>query len=155
MDKTRTKQMENLCIRVTKIHSLILPAHWYHSPGKDNPADLISKGAFVENIISCTLWLNGPPWCSKHSASRLQYDVATALSITDELLSDSGSVTCLSAEISTVGIDFCRWGHFTKALNCFAWVLKFANNCKPRAVKCTGPLSYKELEDANFVCSKR
>lgn len=47
-----------------------------------------------------------------------------------------------------MGIDFSRWGHFTKSLNCFAWVLRFVNNCKPQVFKSTGPLSYKELEEA-------
>lgn len=46
--------------RVTEIKSLIPPAHWYHSPGRDNPVDLISRDAFAADVISCTFWLRGP-----------------------------------------------------------------------------------------------
>lgn len=144
--------------RVTEIQSLIPPVQWHHSPGKDNPADLISRGAFAEDLISSTLWLNGPPWLSEHTASLLQDEVPVTLSIPDELFPNSGTVTCLSAEFTPVEIDFSRWGHFTKALKCFAWVIRFVNNCKPGAVKSTGPLSYTELDQAKtklFFCVQR
>ena len=81
---------------------------WHHSPGKDNPADVIFRGAFAENFIFCTLWQNGPAWLSEYSASMLQDEVAATLSTPDELLSDGGPVTCLSAEFSPVGIDCSR-----------------------------------------------
>ena len=143
--------------RVTEIQSLVPPVQWHHIPGRDNPADIISRGAFAEDFISCTLWLNGPAWLSEHS-SILQNEADVTLSTPDELLSNSGPVSCLSAESSPVGIDFSRCGNFTKALNCFAWVLRFVNNCKPLAVKISGPLSYKELEEAKirlFFCVQR
>ena len=88
----------------------------------------------------------------------LQDEVAATLSIPDELLTDSRPVACLSVEFTPVGIDWSCWGHFTKALNVFAWVIRFVSNCKPHAIKCSGPLSYKELDQAKtrlFSCVQR
>lgn len=69
---------------VTEIQSLSPPAQGYHSPGRDNPADYISRGAFAADVIFCTLWLRGPAWLTELSAFRSQYVVATTPSIPDD-----------------------------------------------------------------------
>ncbi|XP_071517674.1 uncharacterized protein [Panulirus ornatus] len=101
--------------RVTEIQSLIPPVQWKHIPGKDNPADLISRGAFAEDLISCTSWLNGPAWLSEHLTPMQQDEVPAALPIVEEVFPDS-PVTCLVSEHPSVGIDYARSGHFTKAI---------------------------------------
>ena len=79
-----------------------------------------------------------------------QDEVAATMSIPFEVLPDTRPVACLSADSTSLGIDYSRFGHFTKALSVFAWVIRFVNNCKPHAVKCSGPLSYSELDQAKI-----
>lgn len=50
--------------RVSEIQELTSPSNWYHCLGKDNPADLISRGALAEHLVSSELWLNEPIWLS-------------------------------------------------------------------------------------------
>ncbi|GFY15811.1 DUF1758 domain-containing protein [Trichonephila clavipes] len=35
---------------------------WGHCPGKDNPADLLSRGTSAVKLAQNELWWHGPPW---------------------------------------------------------------------------------------------
>lgn len=49
--------MEN---RICEIRHLTSVKAWRHCPGKDNPADLPSRGVDLSVIVSDPLWLKGP-----------------------------------------------------------------------------------------------
>lgn len=46
--------------RVEDIQSLTSPSKWFHCPGTDNPADLVSRGEKICKLTGDTTWLNGP-----------------------------------------------------------------------------------------------
>ena len=48
--------------RTTEIKTLLPDASWNHCPGKDNPADLPSRGVPFKQLISSDLWKKGPEW---------------------------------------------------------------------------------------------
>ncbi len=48
--------------RVNSIRRLIAPQHWKHCPGRENPADIPSKGMSVSELVDTSLWLHGPVW---------------------------------------------------------------------------------------------
>ncbi|XP_062714600.1 uncharacterized protein LOC134291174 [Aedes albopictus] len=48
--------------RVAKIHTLTNSEQWRHVPGKENPADLISRGIMPKDIIQNEFWWRGPQW---------------------------------------------------------------------------------------------
>ncbi|XP_065094195.1 uncharacterized protein LOC135714754, partial [Ochlerotatus camptorhynchus] len=48
--------------RVAKIQTLTEGWQWRHVPGRDNPADLISRGVSPEDIVDNELWWEGPNW---------------------------------------------------------------------------------------------
>ncbi len=50
--------------RVLEIQELTSPSAWYHCPGKDNPADLISRDTLAEDLVSSEMCLDGPAWLS-------------------------------------------------------------------------------------------
>ena len=50
-------------------HSLTDPERWAHCPGRDNPADLITRGIFAEKLISCSVWFAGPDWLKESGVS--------------------------------------------------------------------------------------
>ena len=51
--------------RVIGIHSLTDPAVWFHCPGKDNPADLTTRGLYAQELVKSDMWLRGPFWLSQ------------------------------------------------------------------------------------------
>ena len=48
--------------RVKEIRQLVSVEHWYHCPGKDNPADAPSRGMTPSELRGHTLWWEGPSW---------------------------------------------------------------------------------------------
>lgn len=50
--------------RVSEIRKLSSPDCWSHCAGKDNPADIPSRGLSPEELAASNLWMNGPDWLS-------------------------------------------------------------------------------------------
>lgn len=48
--------------RVKEINEKTDSTKWRYCPGKDNPADLLTRGASIEKIISTQAWWHGPAW---------------------------------------------------------------------------------------------
>ena len=48
--------------RVGEIQMYSDPQQWQHVSTEQNPADLVSRGINVEDIIDNSLWWNGPDW---------------------------------------------------------------------------------------------
>ncbi|GFX66971.1 DUF1758 domain-containing protein [Trichonephila clavipes] len=48
--------------RVQEIQLLSYPMQWGHCPGKDNPADLLSRGTSSVKLAQNELWWHDPPW---------------------------------------------------------------------------------------------
>lgn len=56
--------------RVSTIWSLVPPQHWKYCPGKENLADIPSKGMGASELVDTPLWLHGPDWL--HYGEELQ-----------------------------------------------------------------------------------
>ena len=48
--------------RVKEIRSLISPKFWSHCSGRENPADLPSRGVSPMELVAKKLWKWGPDW---------------------------------------------------------------------------------------------
>ncbi|XP_071544522.1 uncharacterized protein [Panulirus ornatus] len=118
---------------------------------------IMGEGFLDDNVDVSSLQENIVTLGGYQNITGLIDEVPAALPTVEEVFTDS-PVTCLVSEHPAVGIDCARWGHFTKAIKCVAWVIRFVNNCKPHAVKWFGPLSYTELDQAKtklIICVQR
>ena len=88
--------------RVVKIQSLTSPDCWHHCLGKDNPADLISRGAFAEQLVASSSWLVGPPWLHKS----LTFQPEQMQLSLDESYDENA--TCVSVDPSLQVFEFSR-----------------------------------------------
>ena len=55
--------------RVVQIQELTDPIHWSHCAGKQNPADLVTRGLFAEQLVASEMWLQGPKFLTDGSCS--------------------------------------------------------------------------------------
>ncbi|XP_045471473.1 uncharacterized protein LOC123678479 isoform X1 [Harmonia axyridis] len=53
--------------RVSKIQTLTHINDWHHVRSKENPADLISRGAIVSDLTRTNFWFHGPHWLKRNS----------------------------------------------------------------------------------------
>jgi len=49
-------------IPLTVLIVLAIAAHWQYCPTQDNPADLLTRGISSSQLMSSTLWRQGPQW---------------------------------------------------------------------------------------------
>ena len=61
-DPSRWKQF--VANRMREIQDITDPSDWNHRPGKENHADLSTRGMFAKELIDSELWLNGLVWLS-------------------------------------------------------------------------------------------
>ncbi|CAB0029298.1 unnamed protein product [Trichogramma brassicae] len=54
--------------RCSTIHTLLPDVGWHHVRSADNPADILSRGTTVEELLTSDLWWRGPPWLSLDTA---------------------------------------------------------------------------------------
>lgn len=54
--------------RVSKIHRHTETGQWNYVPTKENPADILSRGATPDELIKSEIWFNGPKWLKTHSS---------------------------------------------------------------------------------------
>ena len=66
-DAHRWKQF--VANRVNQIQELTGREHWAHCPGKENPADLVTRGLFAEQLAASDMWLKGPKFIRNRSGN--------------------------------------------------------------------------------------
>lgn len=116
--------------RVTEIHTLTSPSNWKHIPGKENPADLLTRGVCAWELANSTEWLQAPVNLEVlDSNPKEEPNEETILS---ERVKKSGPAL-FSVQDPLPKIDFKRHSHFIKAVKVMGWVLRFINNLRVKS----------------------
>ena len=55
--------------RVAEVQEITKGGIWRHVQGKENPADLVSRGMKAEDILKSDLWWLGPAWLKQHEGN--------------------------------------------------------------------------------------
>ena len=63
--------------RVRTIKSLVPANNWKFCPGKDNPADLPSQGASVSELLTKSIWFQGPEWIGTELIENISSEMPT------------------------------------------------------------------------------
>ena len=149
-DAHRWKQF--VANRVIQIQELTGREHWAHCPGKENPADLVTRGLFAEQLVASEMWLKGPKFI-RNGSGNLEIITETAGVEQNVLVDEQLSlvavtlVTSGSPRESVFQVD--RWSSFVKTIRIVAWVMRFIyNSRKAKSHRKHGELSYEELTQA-------
>ena len=144
LDRFRTIKMENFyCYRVSEIQTLTEDCQWGHVRTHNNPADLITRGAEPEILISSPMWWHGP--------NEITYTkLITKPNYNDDLVKREMTTKVI---VSALAINddklnlLNRYSCLNKLQNVTAYILRFCSNMKSKN-RLLGKLSNNEINNA-------
>ena len=121
--------------RVTEIQSLTNPDSWSHINGKNNPADLPTRGQSVDNLIKSQLWWNGPtaPLPVEPTDTTEEHCIVNDASV--ELRTKfTVAVQFTSTDPAEPLLDLHKYSRLRTVFRITAWVKRFVEKCplKPK-----------------------
>lgn len=148
--------------RVTEIRSLVPPSSWRHCPGRDNPADIPSRGIRPSELANNRRWSSGPDWLAENE-SEAPTDEEEKVVPQDECfvemkatkLPKSSTLTLTNSSQTISQIIKCeRFGTLQRLLRVTAYVLRFVKAMKAVIKGSSGvqgdSLSANEIDEAEY-----
>jgi hypothetical protein len=116
--------------RVTEITSLTAASKWRHISGKVNPADILSRGAFPEEIVNNHLWFSGPEFlkldeCMWPKSDRINNIVQNGPETRVAMLTTTRKILPEMPVLT-------KYSDLNKLQRVMAWVLRFIHNANPK-----------------------
>ena len=147
--------------RVTEIRKLVPVECWMHCPGKENPADLPSRGVSVEELMNSHLWFNGPSWLLDgttvtHSVEEdsIPDECIAEMKVNDRRKHQAMHVLFVTGNVSTI-VKCENFSSLSRLLRVTGYVLKFIDVLKTRITKPgdtpSVTLSTKDISVADIV----
>lgn len=136
--------------RVAQIMELIPPDRWRHVISEENPADCASRGMYPSEILTHTLWWNGPKWLKLDQEQWPKQSGAKSVSYSEED-NELCSATCTTFVQSIPLMSFDRFSTLIRLVRVTAWMIRFVTNCRSKKRNTqvnTNPLSIQELNHA-------
>ena len=114
-----------------EIQELVSPKHWSHCPGRDNLADLPSRGISPKELESSSVWRHGPPWLPMISVEEGNNKLTMPEECVSEMNAREHTLThnlLVSTEHHGIGqlIHCDRFSRLQKLLRVTVYVRKFA-----------------------------
>ena len=133
--------------RVSEILRLTKKSDWRHVGGKDNPADLGSRGVSALVLKDSKLWWEGPKWLRE---SENNWPTSLVLEDSTEIKEERKRtpivLSVVTEKVRTLSnvVNVERFNSLTKLLRVTAWVKRFVNNLKHKKEK-------RKLEKGNLA----
>ena len=146
--------------RIGEIRRLTETNQWYHIAGKENPADIISRGQTLDQMDK-RKWFQGPDFLRKFKSEWNQGEIDTSLHQDDPEVKASpvskgeNLMSCTTNvdihPIDTLIEHYSSWTQLRKAV---AWLLRAKNIIRSKCNTANAKLSVHELKFAEIVIIK-
>ena len=106
---------------------------WGYCPGKENPADIGSRGSEAGRLVNNELWWEGPKWLKKEKEfwpTGLHFEKNEEVDL--ERKREVAVLSGMQEKMYLVGsvIDIDKFSNMNKLLRVTSWVLRFVQNAK-------------------------
>lgn len=136
--------------RVAEIQTSNKDFEWRYVPSKENPADLVSRGLYPTEVLSASLWWQGPAWLSQGSETWPNED--SKVENIPELKTQVLATRTIPLKLK---FPFERFSTFPRLQRVAAFVKRFINNCRVvQSERKVGRLSLSELNEATNMLAK-
>ncbi|GFW82367.1 integrase catalytic domain-containing protein [Trichonephila clavipes] len=138
--------------RVREIQSLTDPNSWFHCSGKDNPADLLTRGISVDALTTNSKWWNGSSFLRQIDFQTKGLDEAIPERVyLTEMRKNSNPKEDISLTLTKNNfleniIDISN--NYVKLIRVVSFLYRFIHNCRTRITKIKGPLTSQEVSHA-------
>ncbi|XP_018368261.1 PREDICTED: uncharacterized protein LOC108764467, partial [Trachymyrmex cornetzi] len=136
--------------RVGDIQDSTAVEDWRHVQGKENPADLISRGASIKDSMDSQIWWNGPQWLHQKN---LPEERCKQIDYDEERLENRDKSKIVAMTVCKNSSPFEKYSSFNKRIRIAATCLRFVHNCKGE--KARGPITVDEMERAERSLVRR
>lgn len=132
--------------RVVQILEISAAAQWQHVKTNENPADSISRGIGVQELIQSKLWWNGPSWLSWSEYQWIQGSVSPS---PESEIPEQRTIKLALSVVSLWNTFFRAFSSWRRLVRAVAWLTRFIKYIKEkRSVKEPKYLTASELRSA-------
>ncbi|XP_062533336.1 uncharacterized protein LOC134202324 [Armigeres subalbatus] len=124
--------------RVSEIQITTQGSRWHHVAGKQNPADLITRGMKVDDFLNSSLWHRGPSWLGRPETEWIISD--DSRKTPEEMLERRTMVAAIQNKLGTNSI-FATSSSYNRLLRVTAYCLRFIDACRRKTVSSSQPES--------------
>lgn len=141
--------------RTAEIHELTKDLPWHHVSGKDNPADLVSRGVNLADLSNSSLWWKGPAFLHELNftpnsiSGSCQQEIA--MEELPEVKASAVHSFVVEQQINKSVFSFHRFSQYNRMIRAAAYALRFIHNLRNKYNRKTGILSMNELKDSEQV----
>ncbi|XP_055645555.1 uncharacterized protein LOC129782211 [Toxorhynchites rutilus septentrionalis] len=132
--------------RVADIQTRTNGASWLHVPGMDNPADVVSRGLTVQQLLTCKIWMNGPNWLERGEENWPKLEIPRVTHADGE--TERKTTTLLLQNPPPLNPLFTRSFSYNRLLRTTAYCLRFIRHMQKGPKQSTIILQPSELENA-------
>ncbi|GFS60270.1 legumain [Trichonephila clavipes] len=133
--------------KIEEIQKLTELSKWNHCPGKENPADIISRGISVKELKDSELWWHGSPWLQQAEQFWPKFEKQNVSNLDPDLKSKFRDISqneiILENREKLLSLD--KFSSYLKLLRVTAFVFRFINNIRD-TLKKSGALETEELK---------
>ncbi|XP_064470153.1 uncharacterized protein LOC135384901 [Ornithodoros turicata] len=133
---------------VAEIQSITSPDQWRHCPGRDNPADLLTRGTSCLHIVDSPCWWNEPEWLCDKTAWPPAWHTPTEVSPGVHHEARPVHVCLGHTTVKSPPFEVLNYSSFSRLLRVTAWVQRFLHNSRYQQTNKTGALTTTEVEAA-------
>ncbi|KAK9508957.1 hypothetical protein O3M35_006386 [Rhynocoris fuscipes] len=139
--------------RVSQIQALTADCKWRHVPGKQNPADLITRSVPPEAMSTCLLWWNGPEWLALNEQDWPESILTTTF---DPSIEERRKTLSVNVILNEDDHDIIKlYSDWEKLLRIVALCKRFVYNCRHPQEKHNGPLEPDDYVQAEYTIIKK
>ncbi|GFU42598.1 integrase catalytic domain-containing protein [Nephila pilipes] len=131
--------------RIEEIQKRTEPSKWHHCPGKENPADILSRGISVRELKDSELWWHGPPWLKEKFWPKIEKQNVSSLNL--ELKSKFRDISQneVILENREKLLNIAKFSSYLKLLRVTAFVFRYIYNIR-NTLKKRGAVDTEELK---------